>query len=461
MVLHASDRAGMPVTHGSRGRRLGSVRLPPHEATTAQLGAAYPFAASLPLPVRRVLVGRDLAGGPFAHDPFELYASGALTNPNMTVLGQIGRGKSALVKTYLYRQAAFGRRIAVLDPKGEYESLAIALGTRPIKLSPRGGTRINPLDASSAKGSRSPSDPAVLEDVRQRRLTLLAALAEATLQRRLLPTERLAVELALDGCTGTDCPTLAHVVAAVLSPDGAAARSAGVTTEALASDGRHVGLELRRLVLGDLAGMFDGTTTADAGSGADALIVDLSDVYHSEALPALMVCAASWLQSMTSEHGAPGDVAPHTVFVVDEAWAVLSQVAVGRYLRSSWKLARARGLANIAVCHRASDLASAGATGSEEVRLAEGLLADSETVVCYAQPASELGALAGLLGCSVAEIEYLPRLGRGVALWRVGDRRFLVEHLLSSHETAIVDTDQRLRGSPLSPVGRSRSAPDP
>ena len=217
MVLHASDRAGMPVTHGSRGRRLGSVRLPPHEATTAQLGAAYPFAASLPLPVRRVLVGRDLAGGPFAHDPFELYASGALTNPNMTVLGQIGRGKSALVKTYLYRQAAFGRRIAVLDPKGEYESLAIALGTRPIKLSPRGGTRINPLDASSAKGSRSPSDPAVLEDVRQRRLTLLAALAEATLQRRLLPTERLAVELALDGCAGTDCPTLAHVVAAVLS----------------------------------------------------------------------------------------------------------------------------------------------------------------------------------------------------------------------------------------------------
>ncbi|MGO9557595.1 MAG: ATP-binding protein [Acidimicrobiales bacterium] len=443
--------------------------MPPHEATTAQLGAAYPFAASLPLPVRRVLVGRDLAGGPFAHDPFELYASGALTNPNMTVLGQIGRGKSALVKTYLYRQAAFGRRIAVLDPKGEYESLATALGTRPIKLSPRGGTRINPLDARSnpsgqSTGDQSARGEAALEEVRQRRLTLLAALAEATLQRRLLPTERLAIELALDACAGTDCPTLAHVVTAVLSPDGAAARSAGVTSEELASDGRNVGLELRRLVLGDLAGMFDGTTTADAASGADALIVDLSDVYHSEALPALMVCAASWLQSMTAHDASAGGSAPRTVFVVDEAWAVLSQVAVGRYLRSSWKLARARGLANIAVCHRASDLASAGASGSEEVRLAEGLLADSETVVCYAQPASELEALAGLLGCSVDEIEYLPRLGRGVALWRVGDRRFLVEHLLSTDERTIVDTDQRLRGSPLSPlspVAGSRAARDP
>ena len=166
-----------------------------------------------------------------------------------------------------------------------------------------------------------------------------------------------------------------------------------------------------------------------------------------------MVCAASWLQSMTSGGGGAGP-APGTVFVVDEAWAVLSEVAVGRYLRSSWKLARARGLANIAVCHRASDLASAGAHGSEEVRLAEGLLADSETVVCYAQPASELGTLAGLLGCSVDEIEYLPRLARGVALWRVGDRRFLVEHLPSSAESAVVDTDARLLGASTSrPMG--------
>jgi hypothetical protein len=448
VVLHAPDRARVQM------KRVGSLRLPPHEATTAQLGAAYPFAASLPLPVGRVLVGRDLAGGPFAHDPFELYASGALTNPNITVLGQIGRGKSALVKTYLLRQAAFGRRIAVLDPKGEYESLALALGTVPIKLSPRGGTRINPLEAACSGADVSEGDRLALANIRLQRLTLLAALAEATLHRRLSPIERLAVELALDACSRFGpSPTLGQVVAEVLSPGHDAASAAGATPGALAADGRDVGLELRRLVLGDLAGMFDGTTTGVGTASADALVVDLSDVYHSEALPALMVCAASWLQSMTSGGGGAGP-APGTVFVVDEAWAVLSEVAVGRYLRSSWKLARARGLANIAVCHRASDLASAGAHGSEEVRLAEGLLADSETVVCYAQPASELGTLAGLLGCSVDEIEYLPRLARGVALWRVGDRRFLVEHLLSSAESAVVDTDARLLGASTSrPMG--------
>ncbi len=448
MVLHAPDRARVQM------KRVGSLRLPPHEATTAQLGAAYPFAASLPLPVGRVLVGRDLAGGPFAHDPFELYASGALTNPNITVLGQIGRGKSALVKTYLLRQAAFGRRIAVLDPKGEYESLALALGTVPIKLSPRGGTRINPLEAACSGADVSEGDRLALANIRLQRLTLLAALAEATLHRRLSPIERLAVEPLSMRARASALPppsvkSWRKCCRQAMTPRVPPAPRPGRSPPTAGTwDSK-----LRRLVLGDLAGMFDGTTTGVGTASADALVVDLSDVYHSEALPALMVCAASWLQSMTSGGGGAGP-APGTVFVVDEAWAVLSEVAVGRYLRSSWKLARARGLANIAVCHRASDLASAGAHGSEEVRLAEGLLADSETVVCYAQPASELGTLAGLLGCSVDEIEYLPRLARGVALWRVGDRRFLVEHLLSSAESAVVDTDARLLGASTSrPMG--------
>jgi len=431
-----------------------SPRVPAHEGTTAQLGAAYPFVASRPLGVPHVLVGRDLAGGPFVHDPFRLYASGVLTNPNMTILGQIGRGKSALVKSYLYRQAAFGRQIAVLDPKGEYGGLARSLGVEPIVLSPEGGVRVNPLDTAGLGAGDEVA-------ARHRRLVLLAGLAEATLHRRLSPPEHLALEVGLDDATAHHpVPTLAAVVERVLHPVRHVARSMGVSAETLETEGRDVGLELRRLIRGDLAGMFDGETSPSLwrkGGGAGgaggagpsgpspgdrppaALVVDLSEVYHSEALPALMVCAAAWLHAMT------GNAGVQTLLVVDEAWAVLSDVAVGRFLRSSWKLARSKGVANVAVCHRASDLSASGATGSEEARLAEGLLADSETVVCYAQPASELVPLAGLLGCSVRDIEFLPRLGRGVALWRVAGQSYLVENLLGRHELAMVDTDGRLR----------------
>lgn len=439
---------------------VSRLNLPTHEATTAQLGAAYPFASARPLPVRRVLVGRDLAGGTFAHDPFALYREGVITNPNMTVVGQIGRGKSAFVKTYLFRHAAFGRQVAVLDPKGEYGALATALGCRPIRLAPEGGVRVNPLEGvgSEAFDGGRPPEGSRRGGAYRRRLVLLRALAEATMHRRVSPREQLAIEVALDSATaaaaerGERAPTLTAVVVAMLKPGDGAARAAGVPAARLEEDGRDVGLELRRLVLGDLAGMFDGTTSPRVADRAGAswpdlphrpgpppLVVDLSAVYHSEALPVLMVCAAAWLESMTSASSST------TLLVVDEAWAVVSDLAVARYLRSSWKLARAKGLSNIAVCHRVSDLTSSGAAGSETARLAEGLLADSETVVCYAQPASELPALAVALGCSEEELAVLTALPRGVALWRVAGRSFLVEHLVSSIERPLVDTDQRLR----------------
>jgi type IV secretory pathway VirB4 component len=339
------------------------------------------------------------------------------------------------VKTYLLRQAAFGRQIAVLDPKGEYGALARALGSRPLSLAPGGAVRVNPLESAVSPASAA---------VARQRLVLLGTLAAACLRRPLSPRERTALELALGAATRAQLerqgvpPTLPDVVRALLRPLAESARTVGTTKAVLEEEGRDLGLELRRLVEGDLAGMFDGPTTPGVDPGSGVLVVDLSAVYHSEALGAVMVCASAWLQAMTARTEA------QTVLVVDEAWAVLSELAVARYLRSSWKLARANGLANIAVCHRASDLGSSGAAGSEQSRLAEGLLADSETVVCYAQPASELEALAELLGCSRAELELLPRLRRGVALWVVGRRRFLVEHLLGPGECSVVDTDARL-----------------
>ena len=76
--------------------------------------------------------------------------------------------------------------------------------------------------------------------------------------------------------------------------------------------------------------------------------------------------------------------------------------------------------------------------------LAEGLLADSETRVVYAQPPGEVAHTRHALGLTNTEAELLPRLRRGIALWKVGERSFLVEHVLSADEAALVDTDGRM-----------------
>ncbi len=105
-------------------------------------------------------------------------------------------------------------------------------------------------------------------------------------------------------------------------------------------------------------------------------------------------------------------------------------------------------MSNLAVLHRVSDLRSVGASDSEQVALAQWLLADSETRVVYAQSPGEIEAAADLLSLSDTEAELLPQLRRGIGLWKVGQRSFLVQHRLSAMEQRIVNTDAAMTGHP-------------
>ena len=421
----------------------GSSRLTPvvpaHVATTRHLCAAYPLVAEAGLGHRGVLIGRDVLGGSFVYDPFTLYRAGVVTNPNMVVIGQIGRGKSSFVKSYLWRQAVFGRSAWVIDPKGEYGPLCEAWGVSPVALRPGGPVRLNPLDTGDASVDDPGDGPMV------RRTALTASLAVSCLGRDLLPRERAAIDAALAAASATAArrslgsPTLPLVVDALLDPDEQAAVDLRTTRPVLVEDGRDVALELRRLVHGDLRGMFDGPTTDGLRLDGPLVVLDLSAVYHSPALGVLMACAAAWLQSAVQARHRN-----RILLVVDEAWAILSNLGVARWLQSSWKLSRAMGVANIAVLHRLSDLASVGAAGSEQVGLAEGLLADSETRVVYAQSPGEVARTGELLGLTETEADLVSTLSRGTALWKVGRRSFLVEHRLAPGEAWMVDTDRAM-----------------
>jgi hypothetical protein len=425
---------------------IGTVgpRVPAHQVTTRNLGAAYPFIAEAGLGRRGTVIGDDLLGGSFVFDPFELYAQGVVSNPNMVVFGQIGRGKSAFVKTFLWRQAVFGRRAWVVDPKGEYGDLAAAWGVRPVALRPGGSIRLNPLDPGpehvgcvlDGEGSTA-----------RRQMELLTSLASACLGRNLLPRERAALGVALASATQrSDVPTVPSVVEALLAPAVESAASLRTELRELLEDGRDVALELRRLVHGDLCGMFDGPTSAGLDLSAPLVVLDLSALYQSTALGVLMACATAWLQAHLARTASSGVGGTQTIVVVDEAWALLSNLGVARWLQSSWKFSRAFGVSNVAVLHRVSDLRSVGASDSEQVALAQGLLADSETRVVYAQSPGELAVASELLSLSSTETELLPQLRRGIALWKVGQRSFLVQHRLSGMERLMVNTDGAMGG---------------
>src|SRR5205823_1188351 len=95
-----------------------------------------------------------------------------------------------------------------------------------------------------------------------------------------------------------------------------------------------------------------------------------------------LASAPTATQTTHAAHAAPSvhaSTSGRRLVVYDEAWRMLRHLALVRRMQSQWKLSRALGVANLAVVHRISDLGAVGATGSEAVALAQGLLADCST----------------------------------------------------------------------------------
>ena len=227
-------------------------RQPAHQADERPPAGRLPVhGRGGPRRARRLHRPRLYTRASFCFDPWVLYEHGVITGPSALVAGQVGKGKSALVKTYLARQALFGRRAVVIDPKGEYGPLAEWFGGAPIRLAPGGEVRLNPLDAAGG---------------REERVALLGALVAGSLRRALEPEEHTALDLAYRAAALTGTPTLPAVQHHLLHPAAEAAATIAVDAQDLATFGRGCALELRRLCEGDLHGMFDGPTSTGSSS---------------------------------------------------------------------------------------------------------------------------------------------------------------------------------------------------
>ncbi|WP_404434243.1 ATP-binding protein [Microbacterium lacus] len=417
-------------------RTPGRLKLPKHQDTSATLAGHYPFLAEAGLGSAGVFVGQDMySGGSFVYDPWVLYQRGLITAPNIVLAGIVGSGKSSLAKSLYTRSLPFGRRVYVPgDPKGEHTAIAEAVGGRAIILGHGLRNRLNPLD----EGHRplSTSDAEWEAQVTSRRRDLIGALAETVLERSLSPLEHTAIDLALiDTVRTTDIPTLPMVVARVLAPSTADDRDGRLT-----EDGRIVGHALRRLVAGDLAGLFDGPSTVRFDPSLPMMSLDLSRVAENSTLiSVLMSCSSAWMESALADP----DGGQRWV-IYDEAWRLMAYPALLRRMDAQWRLARHFGIANMLIFHKLSDLDNVGDSGSAMRALAASLLANAETRIIYRQEADQLGSTATALGLTGTEQSLLPALGTGQGLWRVKDRSFVVQHQLHPVELSAFDTTARM-----------------
>ncbi len=457
VAAEAKAAAYLPKRGEAGSAALRSVRplkVQPHRATSEVLAGAYPFLAEAGLGSEGVLVGHDSwSGAAFCFDPWVLYEHGVLTNPNVLLAGIIGRGKSSLAKSLATRSVAFGRKVYVPgDPKGEWTVVSRAVGGAAIELGGGLAARLNPLDEGQRPAIMSDAEWSV--ETRVRRRSLLGALAEAALGRPLQAVEHTALDAALDASVRDNTvPILPHVVGALFNPSEGVA---GSSVTQLAADSRQVGHALARTVTGDLGGLFDGPSTVRFDPSLPMVSLDLSRISGSDNLIGMvMTCASSWMEAALAD--------PHAGqrwVIYDEAWRLLAQPALLARMQSQWKLSRALGIANLMVIHRLSDLDAVGDAGSEARGLALGLLADCSTKIIYAQESGEATKTGTSLGLSSTEVAQLPDLVRGEGLWRLGERAFVVRHVMTPGELACFDTNQRMTGNPRQfPVSGAENFP--
>lgn len=435
----AGQELDSKVGGGSRPR----LHLPGGRTTTANAGVLYPGMGSSVFGVDGVYLGTDMltCDAAFHFELIQAKLAGTIDNTNMMVFGKPGKGKSALIKTFLLRVlGAYGpiRYPVIVDVKGEYRVLAENTDMQVIKLSPGGTLRLNPL------GRRGPGETA--PELAQRRQRLLSAIAGSLVARSLTVEEKAGLYYALLALGNVEeaqqsQATLRDLVQVLVKPPNA------VSDNLADFDGTmsQVNVALRAMLDGYLQGLFDGNTSVDIDPSRNrGLVIDVSELAGAEELlPVVLVAVVGWLYEVMRADWGP----VKKLQCFDEAWLLFRNPEVVKFLQETWKLGRSYGFGNIAVLHRPSDLWSGGAEGSAVVNQLRGLLIDTAVVVSYAQSPDELDQFGGLVGWSDAEKRRIVGLHKGQSLWVIGDQeRAVLNHTLGEDlERAIVETDRSLQ----------------
>ncbi len=427
----------------ARSRKIGMRK---NSSTTAQICAAYPLGVHSAAMDRGVFLGHDTlgGGGAFIYDPFEALeelVSYGVTNTNMMLFGQPGQGKSALIKTMLERIAAvYGteRFTVICDVKGEYDVLAERMGLTRIRLQPGGSVRVNPLEFIGKAKS--------ITDITASRISSVEALATMVMpdRERLDMVEKHVLSMVMEkfAMRPTVQPILSDVVDALNQPTQTMCDQTKMGQWELQKALTPMRLAIQGLLGSQFGGMFNGHSTITMDPEGPGVVIDISKASSDEnALALVWIAASTWLRMLILKEDGR-----RKIQVFDESWKMVRYEPLALFLQDSWKLARTKGGANIAILHRLSDLSAQAPDGSPTAKMAQGLISDTAVRVTYRQTPRDLAMSAELSGYGPGELARIAQLVPGQSFWKLGDLAVQLDHKLHGRRDEILcDTNELAR----------------
>ncbi|MEZ0070067.1 type IV secretory pathway VirB4 component [Streptacidiphilus sp. MAP12-20] len=438
-------------------RRQTQTRRRAIRSTTTNACGLYPAVGASSMDPRGVIIGREAySGAAYIFDPFILYDPKArirLPSGHMLILGKSGHGKSALEKTYVLRQLRFrDRSFCVLDAQGEdgageWDGIARELGITPIRLvygdvGATEGIRINPLDGRIPQEHQFKILVSMFEILAGTVITSQCKFALAEAHRAAVAKAGSQQRVVI----------LSDVLDALTAPSAALLGQQPVSPHELADWGQPAALALDELCNPhrDLAGLFDGPTSDGIDLDARLIVFDLTRLpREGEAMPLLMAVIGPWIRFGWIKSG---DSIKRTL-IVEEAWHILSHRPVARLFEELVRYGRRLGLSFIAVMHHLADLVLAHAPE------AAAILKLTAVRVLYHLDRAEADITADYLGLpswardALADGANVCAPGR--AIWQVGSRINLVEHIRTKAEIRLTDTNRRMTEKATAAAGQT------
>lgn len=419
----------------------GVLRLPSHSTSTYRAGVLTPWLSSGLTEFDGPLIGREnTTGTPFRFDAWSPVRAGVATSVNGMVVGMMGSGKSMFLKTFAVREISYGRHVIIMsDPKGEWVRVAQAIGGQAVSVGH--GNYMNPLDIGRKPAGMD--DVKWFMDCQSRRSVSLSGLV-SSLREGEVPSsaeQSLLDAASEDMCRGILTPTITALVEALDGEWGRSREVRGLNAATRDQCCRSLILTLNKLVHGSLQGAFERESTISIDPSSPIIVFDTSGIDSNDTVKRSVYTAAlsSTIDSiLTAKDGL------YRLIIAEEGWEVLSNPMLVDAWDKRMRMTGEWACSNWMLLHELSDLEKFGPPESEQRKKIDGILTLSETKVIYKQSPSSLAYLSSLLPDLTDDEKYaIPRLKRGVGLFRVGDKvRTLVHPVVSRTAYPVFNTDK-------------------
>jgi hypothetical protein len=379
------------------------------DITTPALSAFFPFTSSFfKFDKQGIWFGLGRNNVPIIRDIYKLF------NANGVCLASSGSGKSYLSKLFISRHLLNGTKVIVIDPQGEYKSLAAKFGGQVINLARDSNTIINPLDLM---GHKYPDKRLALMDLMPLMLGEVSDPQKAFLDKAITDAyKRKGIYMGEENTWKYDSPVLEDVYKRLKHIEKSAVNLEKVTIRSLRNrlslytDGvfsflnRHTNIDFNnRLVCIDISGM------------------------PKQIKPVMMFLVLEYVYTKMRKD------LKRKLLVVDEAWSLLSQTKEASYIFEIVKTCRKFNLGLFLINQEVEDMLKSKAGRS--------VLANSSYTILLKQKPSVIRDIQKIFNLSEYERNSLLTTLIGEGLIIMDDEHSKLKVIASGKEHEIITTN--------------------